>query len=137
MKMNTRTRFLNLLLLVLAQARLRDLDLDAQAVSEAFINNFDDYTVEKAHDLVIQRYNPNLSALGLVGFFHLIRRDVRCGKDGFTGQQIQASPIGMFAREVILFATELHGPDFGTEVHQVLTSELGQAFDLENFRTKC
>lgn len=109
----------------------------AGAVSDfrkALFESFDVYTVEKAGRLLEERYNANFNAAGFVLYLHLARHDVHCGRDGFTGEKLQASQVGMFSLQVVSFASLLRGPEFAQEVATVLGKT---SFDEDNFRTTC
>jgi hypothetical protein len=107
---------------------------DASDFRKAMFESFDPYTVEKAGRLLEQRYSPNLSAAGFVLYLHLARHDVHCGRDGFTGEKLQASQVGIFSLQVVSFASMLRGPAFAQEVAIVLGKT---SFDEDNFRTTC
>jgi hypothetical protein len=117
---------------------LHELLVREALVREAVASNFGAYTTEKAMDLIVKRYNPKLVPWGLIMFFHLVRHDLHCGKDGFTGEQLQASPVGVFAKEVVAFAHDVRGEEFAMQVNDIFErNQLGARFDIENLHVKC
>lgn len=83
-------------------------------------SSFSQYTAEKAGKLIKERYNPTFNPVGFMMYIQLIEFDIKTGKNGFTDEIIQASPIHIFNNEIIKFAIYLKGKEFASEVEELL-----------------
>lgn len=91
---------------------------------------FSQYTAEKAEDLLIERYDPNFRPLGFIVYMRLIENDIVKGKNGFSGEIFQASPITIFSYEIIEFARCMRSDEFANEVKNIYDTKFPN-FDIQ------
>lgn len=95
-------------------------DFDVKKCDECIKKSFSTYTAEKAGKLLRERYNPIFVPLGMIMYIQLVEHDVKKGIDGYTGKQIQASPIGIFDHEIVEFSKCMKSNEYANEVKTFL-----------------